>query len=194
MRVEVLADGHGDLVAQDDVLLQAARAQVQVAVLQAQVLVHALVADRERGGLGGVEDLRLAGEHLDGAAREVGVLLPGGASVDHAADADDELVAGRIGDGVGLRVGLRVEDDLHEARAIAQIDEDDPAVVATALDPAVEGHGLTDVGLGDLAVVGTARTEGRGGGRHRWHGRGKAFRSRDVHITEGSLYRKGERA
>ncbi len=40
---------------------------------------------------------------------------------------------------------FRSEDDLHESRAVAQVDEHDAAVVAAAVDPAGEGDALAVV-------------------------------------------------
>ena len=45
---------------------------------------------------------------------------------------------------VGRRVG-RVEHDLRDAVAVAQVDEQPAAVVAVAVDPAAEGGRLADV-------------------------------------------------
>ena len=60
---------------------------------------------------------------------------------------DDELAPELLGEredgGVGQELG--VEDDLREAGAVAQVDEDELAVVAAAVDPALEAHGLADV-------------------------------------------------
>ena len=45
----------------------------------------------------------------------------------------------RMRDRVRLRV-LRVKDELDESRAIAQVDEDDAAVVAATVNPAGDAH------------------------------------------------------
>ena len=50
------------------------------------------------------------------------------------------LGAQPLGGGVRLGGGLGVEDELHEARAVAQVDEDQPAVVAPAVHPAGDAH------------------------------------------------------
>ena len=58
---------------------------------------------------------------------------------------------------VGEHVGaIRVTDDLHVAFPVAQIDENDTAMVTTAVDPSAKGHGLADQGFGhQTAIVGT---------------------------------------
>jgi hypothetical protein len=40
---------------------------------------------------------------------------------------------------------LVADDDLGDARGIAEIDEGDATVIATTIDPTREGDGLTDV-------------------------------------------------
>ena len=52
------------------------------------------------------------------------------------------LGAQPLGDGVGLARRLGMEDELDEARAVAQVDEDQPAVVAAAVHPAGDAHGV----------------------------------------------------
>ena len=42
--------------------------------------------------------------------------------------------------------GLRMEGQLHEPGPVAQVDEDQPAVVAAAVDPARDAHGVADAG------------------------------------------------
>ena len=49
-------------------------------------------------------------------------------------------------------VFLRAEDDLGDARAVAQVDEDDAAVVAARIDPAGERGGLAHVGGAELVA------------------------------------------
>ena len=52
--------------------------------------------------------------------------------------ADHPLAAQVLGGGVRLGGLLRMEDDLDDALAVAQVDERDPAVVATVRDPAAQ--------------------------------------------------------
>ena len=67
---------------------------------------------------------------------EVRVDVLGRALDDLALGGDDVLGAQVLGHGEGVARGLRVHDELHEPRAVAQVDEDEPAVVAAAVDPA----------------------------------------------------------
>jgi hypothetical protein len=63
----------------------------------------------------------------------------------------------------------RLEDDLGEALAIAEVDEDGAAMVAAVLDPAEQDDGLADVAGGELATGVSAldlgdERNGHGGG------------------------------
>ena len=48
---------------------------------------------------------------------------------------------------MGVRGDVGVEDDLHDAIAVAEIDEYEIAVVPTPVYPAGQGNGLADVCL-----------------------------------------------
>ena len=54
---------------------------------------------------------------------------------------------------VGIGLGLGVEDDLHDAFAVAQVDEDDPAVVAAAMHPAHQDNFLACLAGRQLSSV-----------------------------------------
>ena len=128
-------------MAQRDGLLHAGAAQVDVPVLQAKQLVHLrAVGDLEWRGLRLVEHDGLGGGNLDLAGRERGVHRPLGAGVDGAAHLHDPFAAERLGGGVGLGRKLGVEDDLHQAVPVPQVDEDQPAVVPAIMHPAAEGY------------------------------------------------------
>ena len=76
----------------------------------------------------------LARQDLDLAGRELRVDGLGRAALHHARDADDELGAQPLGDG-HQRV-VFADDDLRDAGAIADVDEDHAAEVADAVHPA----------------------------------------------------------
>ncbi len=65
---------------------------------------------------------------------------------------DDELAAQalRLLEHIG---GIRVEHDLQESLAIAQIDEDHPAVIATSVDPTRNRDFLAGELFVDLSAV-----------------------------------------
>ena len=112
-----------------------------------------MVLDLEGRRLGGVEDLDLVDQDLDLAGRELGVVHPLGALAHGARDLDRPLGADGLRSVEGLTAGvLRVKGDLRHAVAVAQVDEDEAAVVAAVPDPAGERHGLADVLAAQLAA------------------------------------------
>ena len=62
----------------------------------------------------------------------------------HAAHRDHVFGANLLGFLMGRRVDFRSKDDLTDAAAIAQIDEDHSAVIAPAVHPTDQGHLFAD--------------------------------------------------
>ena len=153
--VHKAAGGDGDLVAQAQGVHHLRPAQVQIAVFQADHLVHVhVVLDEEGRGLGLVEADHFIAQHFDLARGLVGVE---GFLVAHAhlaVDVQHVLAAGGFGGGKGLLVaGFGIEDHLDDALTVPQVDEDEAAVVAVALDPAAEGDFPAGVGGAQAAAV-----------------------------------------
>jgi hypothetical protein len=123
-------------------------AQVQHAVRQARGLRQVLVVELERRRDAGVEHLELVAQHLDLAAGEVGVGRCPRARAHQAHHLQAELVAHALG-GLEHLGAVGVADDLHQAFAVAQVDEDHAAMVAAAVGPAHQGHGLAHQGFAD---------------------------------------------
>jgi len=147
LAVEVLAHLQRSLVTQHQVLLHLRAAQVEHPVRQARDLGQVLVVELERRRHARVEDLQPLAQHLDLPADEVGVGRTLGPRTHQAADLDAELVADLLGGAEHLGP-VGVTHHLHQTLAVAQVDENDTAVVAAAVDPAEQGHGLAD----ELAV------------------------------------------
>ncbi len=61
-------------------------------------------------------------------------------------DGDDELGAHGLGLGVHGRAGFGGDDDLGDAAAVAQIEEDEVAEIAAAVDPSHEYDGGAGIG------------------------------------------------
>ena len=111
-------------------------AQVEIAIAQAQLLARGLVV-MERRRLRLREHGELRREQLDLAAREVRVHRALGPLAHAALDGEHVLAAQPLG--LGEHLGLvRIEHDLQQPFAIAQVDEDHAAVIAAAVHPA--GH------------------------------------------------------
>ena len=71
---------------------------------------------------------------------------------ERALGAEDELVADLVRELGRLGRELRVDHELRDPGAVAEIDEDEPAVVAAARRPAREGQLLSDELLAGLAA------------------------------------------
>ena len=185
-RVELAPDDLADPVAQGDGVLQRRAAQVQGAVAQAQVLIHgAVLVDREGRRVGVGEDLQGAHGELDLAAGQVRVDVLGRAALDLPRDGDHVLGAQPVRGGVRLGGVGRVKDELQQARALAQVDEDQTAVVAAAVHPA--GHAGLRAGPGgvELGDPGVAVEVGPRAASHRGHQISRLPR-RMVGITDGA--------
>ncbi len=152
-RRQVLADKAHDAVAQHQVLRHAGAADVEIAVLEPQHLVHLVAgrADVERRGLGRVEDRHLVGDHLDVTRGQVGVAQPFGSCRHRALHLDHKFRPRLRGDVMRLFL-VGVDRHLGNAKAVAQVDKDQPAVVAPAVDPACQGHTLAHIGQVQFAT------------------------------------------
>ena len=142
-------------MAEEQIALDRAAAQVEVAVLHAQVVAAVgVVLDGEWRGVGRVEDVEFIHLDFDLAGGDLQVL--GLALADGADGLDDELAAELPGLATEVGVGVHVEGELRDAVAVAQVHEGEAAEVAGALDPAAQGDGLSDVvGAKFAAGVGT---------------------------------------
>ena len=113
-----------------------------------------MVLDLEGRRLGGVEDLDLVDKNLDLARGDLVVLHALGALAHHAGDLDRPLGADGLGRVERLAAGvLRVKGDLRHALAVAQVNEDEAAVVAAVPDPAGQRDRLADVLAAQLAAA-----------------------------------------
>ena len=168
LAIQVVADGLGDLVPQHEVVLHLRTAQVQIAIGQAQVLGHLrrlLILQRERDGLGAVQDRDAMCPHLDAAGGQLAVHHLGRPLAHRALDPDHPLAAAGLGEAPRLGAILGIKQDLGQPVAVAQVNEDDAAVVAHGVHPAAEGHALADVGGPEFAAgVGSHHGSSQGSG------------------------------
>ncbi len=120
--------------------------QVEIAVLEADVVRNlAVFVERERRGFAGVENAQLADQHLDLAGLQLEIGHVAGPGFNLAFDRQNPLRAQLVRLGVRFRIDFRVEDHLSDAVAVAKVDEDNPAVVAAAKNPAHENDLLIQV-------------------------------------------------
>ena len=125
--------------------LHALAPKVEVAVAQPDVLVDVLLVELEGQRVGARDDLELVDLDLDRAGREVRVDGVGRPGDDLAPRAQDELAADVVGDRGCLGGAVGVDDELDEPRVVAQVDEDETAVISPTRGPAGEGQPLPDV-------------------------------------------------
>ena len=143
-----------DLTAQHDVLMKLLAPQIQEPVPEPRVLRVRLVAEhRQRQIAGGPQHFDLAHINLDKPGRHFGVFGAGRALAHLAVDADDEFRAQLLRFAEGRRI--RIDHALGQAVMVAQIDEQQAAVVADAMAPA----GKPNVG----AVLGQGQARRRCG-------------------------------
>ena len=119
--------------------------QVEPAVPEAERLVHALLVELERERRRARDDLELVDLELDLAGRHRRVDRLRRAGDDLPARAEDELVPDLLRRLGGLGRMLGVDDELRHAGVVAQVDEDEAAVVAPRVRPAGESQRLPDV-------------------------------------------------
>ena len=139
LRVQVFANGDGDLMAQFDVAMQFGPAQVDIAILEAHLFVgQHRVGGREGQGLAVVQNAQLVGNHFDFAGGDVLVDGVGLAQLHVADDRNYKLGAHRGGPVVDFSAGIGGDDRLRDAAAIAQVKEDKIAEVAPLVHPSHE--------------------------------------------------------
>ena len=86
----------------------------------------------------------------------LGFKVSAGRRVDAAAHRDDELAAQLARQLEGGLPVLRIEDYLDDAAAVAQVDEDEAAVIAARVHPAHDGDVSAGVGGAQVTAVGAA--------------------------------------
>ena len=142
-RVEVLASRVAQLMAKLHRLLQLRPPQIDVAILEPQFLVRNVIARRlERGRFTFVVQDEFPGTNLDLARWNFRIDSVRRSQREDAVCLDDVFVAKCPGQLVSLGTVFRIEDNLKQAVAVTQVDENQPAVVAVAVDPAADADFL----------------------------------------------------
>src|SRR5262249_36874264 len=141
LALHLLADDPHDLRADADVALHVRTAEVEPAVALAQRLVDVVLVELERELRARVQDLQLVDEQLDLARLHPRVDGLARAADDLPCRLQHEFVADAVRE-LGCRGSvLGVDDELRDACLVAQVDEDEAAVVAARVDPAGERPG-----------------------------------------------------
>ncbi len=116
-----------------------------------QVFVVQLERRRDRR----VQHFEFVRQHFDLAGFQVAVAGAVRAQAHHAGDTQAEFVAHcfRVLEYFGA---VRIAHHLHQAFAVAQVDENDAAMIATTMHPAAQADGLAEKYLsGEAAVLGS---------------------------------------
>ena len=144
--VEKAAHGLGDLMAGDKRLLELRPAEVEVPVLEPQGLGHVrAVLDHEGRGLGRVQNNELRGRNLDLAGGKLCIGRVRRPGSDLSRHGKDEFAPDVTGRPVRVSGNRGVEHHLRDAGAVAEVDENEPAVVPSRMRPPHDGHGGPDV-------------------------------------------------
>jgi hypothetical protein len=133
--LHLLPDDRDQLGTGPDVPLQAIAPQVQPAVAVAQRLVDVLLVELEGERRGAGDELELVDLDFDLARREVRVHSLRSSRDDLSGGTKDELVANLVCPLRGLRAALGVDHELDDPGLVAEVDEDQPAVVPAARGP-----------------------------------------------------------
>lgn len=142
--LHALAHQIDDRAAGHDVLVQLVATKVEETVLKPYVLRIFLFAEHRQWQFAGrPQDLDFGNEQLDRAGRQFRIVGPLGTAAHLAIDANHPFGAQlfRVLEGRRIRIG----DALRQPVMVAEIDEQQPAMVANAVTPAREADGLVDV-------------------------------------------------
>ena len=136
-------NGLHDVVPETQQPLHLGPAKIEIAVLQPDPFRHlGIVLDDEGRRLGLIQNLHGVHEHLDVAGRQMRILGVLGTRHDLARDRDDTLAPQGVGRLMDIPVPFGIEHDLRDSRPVTKINEHDHAVVATAMHPPLQDHGL----------------------------------------------------
>jgi hypothetical protein len=145
-------DRRDETRAQAEVALHLRPPQVEPPVTEAQRFVDALLLELEGKRRGAGEDLEPVDLELDLPCWNVGIDRLGRPADDLALGLENELVADRVRRLSRLWGTLRIHDELAEACLVAQVDEDETAVVAAGVCPAGERQPLPEMLRAHLAA------------------------------------------
>ncbi len=151
--IEEIANVFDNPVAQFQVFSHPVAAQVQVAVLKPHHLIDLrLLVDYEGGRPSLVQDLDPFHLDLNEARRQFQVLAPLRPPADASFDRQHPFRPRSLGRLMGSDGQVRVGHYLHQAPAVAQIDEGDAAVVSPPMHPSRQAHALANVLLSQLTT------------------------------------------
>ena len=140
-----------DLAAGHDILVELVATKVEETVLKPYIFrIFLLTEHRQRQFAGRTQHLDLGDEKLDRAGRQFGILGAVGTAANLAVDPHHPFRAQLFS--VLERRRIRVCDALRQAVMVAQVDEQQPAMVADAMAPAGQTNVLADVAVAERAA------------------------------------------
>ena len=129
--------------------MQVVTAEVEETVFEPHRLRRLVVpGDLERNHVGFAENLHIGCPDLDFTGGQFRVDRLGRAGDDPAVETDDGFDPPAVQS--LIERALRIDDDLRDAVVVAQVDENDAAVVADAVNPPRDPDLFADLGLAKL--------------------------------------------
>ncbi len=141
-------------MADPELILHLLAAQIKIPVFQPQQFIGVgRIGYFERRRLGFRENMKLGRVDLNIAGRELGIMRSGGTVVDCPLHRDHELRASPLSlDQHRWVEGLRIDHNLGDAVAVAQVQKEQTAEISISVDPAVEPDRGADIGRAELAA------------------------------------------
>ena len=154
LAVEIIARRFRDLVSHPEITREPRAAQIEIAIRQPQIFVVNLGVDRERQIVRAIQDMQFVWDDLDIAGRQFRIFRARHSRRNRTGDLNHVFAAQTVRLFRHRSVLLRAKDNLGQTFAIAQIDEDDAAMIARDVHPAGERDLLADVDLAKrIAIV-----------------------------------------
>ena len=143
----------GHTVSQNEDLLHGGAAQVEVAICEAQLLVGLRPVHLEGRRRSGVIHSHLAGARTSmPPVFSFGFSLPGSRGATIPLTPTTYSLRSSLPLGLKALAGIRLEDDLGNAVAIAEVNEGQTAEVPSSVHPAVQDHRFPDVFAGQFTA------------------------------------------
>src|SRR5512145_1409887 len=150
--VEEPAHRHRRAVPQAEIALHQIAPQIEHAVLKPGFFGKLVLVELKRRRRGWVEDLHLLRQNFYFAGRQLGIDRAGRPAPHLARDLQHVLRTHALG-GAESVARVRIAHHLRKALAVAQVDEDDAAVIAAPVGPAAQRHDPVDEGGAQFPAV-----------------------------------------
>ena len=151
MPIKKRTHGTRNVMPQPQTLVHDLTAEVEIAIFEADFFADLLI-QLERQGLRAIEELQLDGQEFHASGGEVGVHRPARTFADPSFDADHELIAQPLRFPENLR-RIGVEHHLQQPLAIAEVHENDSAMVPPPVNPSGHLDRLADQLVPNLSTV-----------------------------------------